>query len=326
MPNRPPRLLERLDRVIEARHYSHRTRDAYRHWIRRFVHFHGRTHPRDLGAPEIEAFLSHLATDCGVSATTQEQALAAILFLYRRVLEIDLPWIDGITRAKKPRRLPTVLTRTEVRAVLRCLNGTPQLIAMLLYGSGLRLMEACTLRNQDLDFGRRTVTVRRGKGGKDRTTVLPGAVVDPLRAHMARCKETHETLLAKDWGWVALPDRLDVKFPRAGQEWPWQWLFPAARSYLCPETGQRRRHHFHESAVQKAVRQAVLMSRIDKRATCHTFRHSFATHLLEDGADIRTVQELLGHASVQTTQIYTHVLGRGAGAVRSPVDGLFDER
>lgn len=317
-------LLDQLDRVIRTRHYSPRTRKSYRHWTIRFVRFHGLRHPKDLGAPEVEAFLSHLATDCGVSASTQDQALAAILFLYRRVLEIELPWMDHIVRAKKPRHLPTVLTRGEVRAVLSCLNGTSQLIALLLYGSGLRLLEACTLRNQDLDFARRTITVRRGKGKRDRSTVLPGSLIDPLREHMARCKVVHEGLVAKGWGWVEMPDLLDRKIPLAGQEWAWQWLFPATRSYVCPTTGRRKRHHYHESSVQKAVRRAVLMARIDKRATCNTFRHSFATHMLEDGTDIRTLQELLGHASVQTTQIYTHVLGRGAGAVRSPVDGLFE--
>ena len=325
MGYRPPRLLEELERTIQAKHYSRRTLKVYRSWVRQFVRFHGNRHPREMGKEELEAFLSHLATDRKVAARTQDQALSAILFLYRHVLHQPLPWLDNVTRAKKPKTLPTVLTRTEVRQVLEPMNGTSKLIATLLYGSGLRLLEACRLRNQDLDFAQRTVMVRRGKGAKDRATVLPGIVIEPLRAHIARCRVQHEALRARGWGWVALPDQLDRKYPSAACEWPWQWVFPATRSYREERSGRRIRHHYHESSVQKAVREAVIRARIDKRATCHTFRHSFATHLLEDGADIRTVQELLGHASVQTTQIYTHVLGRGAGAVSSPADKLLGD-
>lgn len=322
MGYRPPSLLEQLQRAIEAKHYSPRTAEAYRAWVVKFVRFHGTRHPRELGKTEVESFLSWLATDRGVAPATQQQALAAILFLYKHVLYVELPWLDEIVRAKPRRHLPAVLTRGEVAEVLGQLHGTPRLMSSLLYGSGLRLLECCQLRVKDLDFERQTITVRQAKGGKDRVTVLPAGLVPALRAHLQQCRVRHQDDLRQGAGWVALPDALHRKYPGAGREWAWQWVFPATRIYVCRETGQRRRHHFHESALQRAVRVAVLASGIGKRASCHTFRHSFATHLLESGSDIRTVQELLGHASVTTTQIYTHVLGRGAGAVKSPLDGL----
>ena len=309
-PRQPgrPGLFATLDQVLQTRRYSPRTRKAYVHWARRYVRFHRGRHPREMGGDEVEAFLSWLATGLGVSASTQNQALAALLFLYREILRVRLPWLDGITRARTGRRIPVVLDRAEVEAVLENLTGAHRLIGMLLYGSGLRLLEACRLRTKDLELERRILTVRQGKGDKDRVTVVPERLIDPLRDHLRSVWRLHRQDLGRGAGWVELPDALVRKYPQAGREWPWQWVFPATRTYLHRETGQRRRHHLHESAVQRAVRSAVLRAGISKRASCHTFRHSFATHLLEDGADIRTVQELLGHASVQTTMIYTHVL------------------
>lgn len=324
MGYQPPSLLEQLRRTIEAKHYSPRTAEAYRGWVVKFVRFSGTRHPRELGKEDVERYLSWLATERKVAPSTQQQALAAILFLYRHVLHIDLPWLDDVVRAKPRRHLPVVLNRAEVREVMMHLHGTHALMAMLLYGGGLRLLECCRLRVKDLDFERRVLNVRQAKGGKDRVTVLPAVVVDRLRTHLEHCRRQHQADRDSGAGWVELPDALHRKYPNAGREWPWQWVFPATRIYVCRTTGQRRRHHFHETALQRAVREAVLASGIGKRASCHTFRHSFATHLLEDGADIRTVQELLGHASVTTTQIYTHVLGRGAGAVRSPADRLLE--
>ncbi len=320
--SRPPKLLDRLREALRLRHYSRRTEEAYVLWARRFIRHHGRRHPRELGPEAVEAFLTHLATERRVSASTQNQALAALLFLYREILEIELPWMSGVVRAKPRGRLPVVLTREEVRRVVERLDGTPKLIALLLYGSGLRLLEACRLRIKDVDFGRNEIVVRAGKGDRDRRTMLPSAARGLLVPHLEGVRAQHERDLSRGAGWVELPFALERKYPNAGREWPWQWIFPATRTYVEPESGRTRRHHFHESAVQRAVRDAVRCAGITKPASCHTFRHSFATHLLEDGYDIRTIQELLGHRDVATTMIYTHVLGRGGKGVRSPADGL----
>jgi integron integrase len=277
-----------------------------------------------MGEPEVTQFLSWLAVRRGVSAATQNQALAAIFFLYRDVLDIDLGWLDGLTRARQPRRLPVVLSRVEVSRILSQLRGPTWLVAALLYGAGMRLLECLTLRVKDIDFGRHQILVRRGKGGKDRVTLLPGLVEERLRAQLSRVRAQHRIDLARGHGYVELPGALALKYPEAGRQLAWQWVFPATRIYTEGSTGERRRHHLHETAVQKAVHRAVLRAGIDKPATCHTFRHSFATHLLEDGYDIRTIQKLLGHSDVRTTMIYTHVLNRGPGAVQSPADSLSD--
>jgi integron integrase len=287
-------------------------------WIRRYILYHGKRHPTEMGAPELTRFLSSLAVDGNVAGATQNQALSALLFLYREVLEQDLPWLDGVVRAKRTARLPVVLSRDEVKAVIRQLQGTPRLMAMLLYGSGLRLLECARLRVKDVDFASNQLVVRGGKGDKDRVTMLPAAVKAELGRHLAGVKAQHESDLRHGAGWVELPWALARKYSNAGREWAWQWTFPATRLYVDPTTGQRRRHHLHESVLQRAVKEAIRRAGIPKRASCHTFRHSFATHLLEDGQDIRTVQELLGHRDVATTMIYTHVLNRGPGGVRSP--------
>lgn len=318
-----PQVGDRARAAMRLRHVSPRTEKAYLHWMRRYWEFNDRRNPRDLGAPDVTAFLSHLATQEHVAASTQNQALAAILFLYRHVLEIDLPWLDGLVRAKRPQRLPVVMTPDETQAVLGAMDGTPKLIAMLLYGAGLRLLEGCTLRVKDIDFGRRQITVRQGKGDKDRVTVLPSVIVEDLREHLDRVGVQHKRDLETGAGWVDLPSALHRKLPTAGREWAWQWAFPATRRYQHVETGQLRRHHLHETVVQGAVRRAVRSAGLSKRVTCHTFRHSFATHLLEAGYDIRTIQELLGHSDVSTTMIYTHVLNRGPAGVESPADRLF---
>ena len=298
-----PRLLDRVRAAARLRHYSRRTEAAYVAWIRRYILFHGKRQPAELGAAEVTRFLSSLAVDGRVAASTQNQALGALLFLYRDVLELDLPWLDGVVRAKRPERLPVVLTREEVAAVLRPLTGVPRLMASLLYGSGLRLLECCRLRIQDIDFARNQIVVRGGKGDKDRVTMLPAVVKADLARHLEGVRAQHERDLHQGAGWVELPTALARKYPNAGREWVWQWVFPATRPYRDREMGQWRRHHLHE--------------------TVHTRRHSFATHLLEDGRDIRTVQELLGHRDVATTQIYTHVLNRGPSAVKSPIDTMF---
>jgi integron integrase len=276
-----------------------------------------------MAAPEITGFLTALAVEAKVAASTQNQALSALLFLYRDVLELDVPWLDGLVRAKRPERLPVVLCRDEVRAVLENLDGTPRLMACLLYGTGLRLLECCRLRVQDVDFHAHQLVVRGGKGDKDRVTMLPAVLEADLAHQLARAREQHGRDLERGAGCVELPTALARKYPHAGREWPWQWVFPATRMYVDPVTGQRRRHHLHESVLQRAVKDAVRRADLTKRAGPHTLRHSFATHLLEDHHDIRTVQELLGHRDVTTTMIYTHVLNRGPSAVRSPMDRMF---
>jgi integron integrase len=318
----PPRLLDRVRLAIRARHYSTRTEEAYVAWIKRYIFFHGKRHPAEMGADEVTRFLSSLALHDRVSASTQNQALSALLFLYQEVLQQDLPWLDSVVRAKTSVRLPVVLTRNEVQAVLSHVRGTPRLMATLLYGAGLRLLECARLRVKDVDFDANQILVRGGKGDKDRVTLLPASVKADLARHLESARRQHEADLRHNAGWVALPGALDRKYPNAGREWAWHWVFPATRIYVDRDTGKRRRHHLHESVLQRAFKDAVRPAGIAKPATCHTFRHSFATHLLEDGYDIRTVQELLGHTDVSTTMIYTHVLNRGPAAVRSPADRL----
>jgi len=317
-----PRLLDRVRNAIRARHYSRRTEKAYVAWIRRYIFFHGKRHPAEMGAPELTRFLTSLAVDRKVAASTQNQALSALLFLYREVLEQQVPWLDDLVYAKRPHHLPVVLTPEEVRAVLAEIHGVPRLMAILLYGAGLRLLECARLRVQDLDIARNQIVVRSGKGNKDRLTTLPVAIKPDLMRHLASVRNQHQIDLQAGAGWVELPGALGKKYPNAGREWTWQWVFPATRVYVDRLTGQRRRHHLHESVLQRAVKTAALRAGIPKRVSCHTFRHSFATHLLEANYDIRTVQELLGHNDVSTTQIYTHVLNQGPGAVRSPADRI----
>jgi integron integrase len=317
-----PRLIPTVRRALRLRHYSRRTEDAYVSWIRRFIRYHDLRHPEELGPPEIERFLSDLAELRRVSASTQTQALSALLFLYRDVLGRPPSQLQGLVRARRPERVPVVLGREEVRLVLRALEGVPRLAGMLLYGAGLRLLECLELRIKDLDFSRGQIVVRRGKGAKDRITMLPDAAREPLRIHLADLRRRYQRDLASDAARVPLPAALDRKLRGASTEWPWQWVFPATRTWRETRSGLRVRYHLHESVIQRAVRDAVRAAGVPKRATSHTFRHSFATHLLEDGYDIRTVQELLGHRDVATTMIYTHVLDRGAFGVRSPMDRL----
>lgn len=315
----PPRLLDQVRARVRRLGLARRTEEAYVGWVRRFILANDKRHPADMGAAEIESFLTGLAVHGNVSASTQNQALSALLFLYKQVLGVELPWLDGISRAKKPQRLPVVLTRAEVAALLGELAGTPWLMASLLYGSGLRLMECVRLRVKDVDFGQSELTVRQGKGGKDRRTMLPSTLIASLQAQLDEARRIHQRDLDAGFGRVWLPDALARKYPRADAEWGWQYVFPAARSH-DPRDGQERRHHLDESRLQRAVKQARLRAGLAKPATCHTLRHSFATHLLEDGYDLRTIQELLGHADVSTTQIYTHVLNRGGRGVVSPLD------
>ena len=302
------------------RHYSPRTAKAYRRWILRYLRFHGKRHPSELGGAEVTAFLTWLAQERKVSSSTQTQALSALLFLYRHVLGEDLPWLTDVVRAPARQRLPVVLSREEVRAVMRRLEGNDRLIAMLLYGSGLRLLEALGLRVKDVDFEQSQIVVRGGKGDKDRITMLPQALKTELRRHLADGRAVYDRAIARGAGAVTLPHALERKYPGAEREWVWQWVFPAR--HIAARSGPEppKQHHLHPSGVQRAVTAAVRQSGIGKRATCHSFRHSFATHLLEDGYDIRTVQELLGHYDVSTTMVYTHVLNRGAFGVRSPAD------
>ncbi len=315
-------LLQSLRSNLRLQHLSRRTEAAYVYWTKRFVRFCGLRHPSELGPAEVRRFLTHLVVERKLSAATQRQALAALLFLYRNVLGRSLEAMGRLPRGRVPTTLPVVLTPEEVARVLRFLRGTHRLVGLLLYGSGLRVTECLSSRVKDLDLERGEWTVRRGKGGKDRVTVIPETVRGPLREHLARVKALHDRDLVKGGGWVAMPGGLDGKYPNAGSSWPWQWVFPARRTYRDSESGRVRRHHLHESVVQRAMAAAVRASGIGKRASCHTLRHSFATHLLEAGYDIRTVQELLGHRDVTTTMIYTHVLNRGGRGVRSPADRL----
>jgi integron integrase len=323
LPSAPkPKLLDRVRQAIRTRHYSDRTEKAYVHWIKRFIFFHNKRHPAEMGEAEIGRFLSALATDLHVSASTQNQALNALLFLYREILKKEIGYVNGVVRAKRSHRLPVVLTRQEVRSILGCLDGSEWIMAMLLYGAGLRLMECLRLRVKDLDLNSNQIVVRAGKGDKDRHTMLPAAVKEPLAKHLDVIKRLHQRDLERGLGRVALPNALELKYPNAGKEWGWQWVFPATSHFTDQVTGERRRHHLHESVLQKAVKEAVRESGVSKPASPHTFRHSFATHLLEDGYDIRTVQELLGHRDVSTTMIYTHVLNRSGKGVFSPADRL----
>ncbi|MFV8835708.1 integron integrase [Aquisalimonas sp. APHAB1-3] len=315
-----PKLLDQVRERIRFKHYSIRTERAYVHWIRRFILFHGKRHPNTMGASEVEAFLTHLATKGNVAASTQNQAFSALLFLYRDVLGQQLDAVSSVERAKKPERLPTVLTRDEVRTVMAHLDGTNALMAKLLYGAGLRLMECVRLRIKDVEFNRLEIMVRDGKGGKDRVTMLPDSLAEGLAEQVRRTVEIHRQDLASGYGSVYLPNALARKYPAAPQETGWQYVFPASRLSVDPRSGKTRRHHVDEKRLQRAVKAAVRKAGITKPASCHTFRHSFATHLLESGYDIRTVQELLGHSDVRTTMIYTHVLNRGGKGVRSPLD------
>ena len=317
-----PKLMTRVRTTCRLRQLSRRTEQAYTDWIRRFIRFHNVRNPAEMGEPEVLAFVGDLVTGGRVAHSTQMQALSALLFLYRDVLRQPLGDVRGLVRASGPRRLPVVLTPGEVGRVLDRLSGDSWLVAMILYGSGVRLMEALTLRVKDVDFGRGEIRVRRGKGAKDRVTVLPARLTVPLTEHLGRVRALHQRDVAAGGGRVALPGALERKAPLWAADWAWQWVFPAHRRYRDPASGGQRRHHLDASAVQRAVARAVRESGIGKRATCHTFRHSFATHLLESGSDIRTVQELLGHSDVSTTMIYTHVLHRGGLGVRSPADLL----
>ncbi|MDP2361818.1 MAG: integron integrase [bacterium] len=320
--SRPPRLMEQVRWALRVRHYSPRTTDTYCMWILRFVRHHGRRHPREMGEAEVNAFLTHLAVAERVAPSTQNQALAALLFLYRTVLERNLGELSAVIRARRPIRLPVVLTRDEVRAVLGRLRGERWLMASLLYGSGLRLMECHRLRVQDLDLSRREILVRSGKGDKDRVTMLPAALRTPLEEQLRNARRVHEQDLAEGWGRVELPGALARKYPQASREWNWQWVFPQTVRWRNAGTGEEGRHHIHETVLQRAFHDAVRAAGIAKHATCHTLRHSFATHLLEAGQDIRTIQELLGHRDLKTTMIYTHVLNRGGRGVVSPLDNI----
>lgn len=321
-PAQQPKLLDRLRAAIRVKHYSLRTEQAYVHWTKRYILHHGKRHPQDMGAPEVEAFLSHLATDRHVSASTQNQALAALLFLYRQVLGIELPWLDNLTRAKQRQRVPVVLSQQEMQRLLRNVSGVEGTVIRLLYGTGMRISEALRLRVMDVDFDRHEITIRRGKGDKDRRVMLPDGVREDLMRIREERRRWHDHDLACGLVGVDLPDAVDRKYPRAHLDFAWQYLIASPTHSTDPRSGQIRRHHLHEDRIGRAIKSALKAARIDKRATAHTMRHSFATHMLERGYDIRTVQELLGHADVETTMIYTHVLNRGGRGVRSPLDQL----
>lgn len=322
MPPGAPRLLDQVRSRIRFKHYSIRTEEAYVDWIRRYIRFNGNRHPVDLSATEVEAFLTHLAADRGVAASTQNQAQSALLFLYRELLSIELPWLDGVVRAKTPSRLPVVLTRAETAALLAALCGTHRLVGELLYGTGMRILEALRLRVKDVDFGRREILIRNGKGAKDRVTMLPDRLRIRLRQQVLHAQRLHEIDVRDGFGAVSMPVALARKYPSAALEWCWQYVFPADRRSVDPRTGITRRHHVSDQSFQRAIREALRTSGLAKPATPHTLRHSFATHLLAAGSDIRTVQELLGHSDVSTTMIYTHVLNRGGRGVVSPLDRL----
>ena len=314
--------MQRYLAALSARHYSCRTKESYEKWLRRFLNIHHSHSPKTLGGPEINSFLSHLAVDENVSASTQNQALAALLFFFRNVMNMPIGDVGEVIRAKKPQRLPVVMSRQEVRAVLAELNGDKWLAVSLMYGTGMRLMECLELRVQDIDFARNEIVVRNGKGAKDRVTMLPETLRKSLCEHLEQIKKIHEKDIAEGWGRVPIPGALDKKYPNASVDWAWQWVFPQERRWKDSVTSTEGRYHMDPSILQSAVHEAILKAGIAKRASCHTFRHSFATHLLESGYDIRTVQELLGHSDVKTTMIYTHVLNRGPSGVRSPADGL----
>jgi integron integrase len=318
-----PKLLDRLREGLRARHYSRRTEQTYCSWVKRFIFFHNVRHPAEMAETEINAFLTHLAVKEKVSASTQNQALSALLFLYRHIIGREVGDLGDVIRARKPKRLPVVMTREEVKAILANLTGDKWLMASLMYGAGLRLMECLRLRVQDIDFACSEIHVLDGKGAKDRITMLPESLKAALKDHLKRVKAIHERDVADGWGRVQMPSALDRKYPNAPKDWRWQWVFPQENRWTNTQTKEQGRHHIDESLIQKAVRDALAKAGLTKRATCHTFRHSFATHLLEGGYDIRTVQELLGHNDVKTTMIYTHVLNRGPSGVRSPVDGLW---
>ena len=313
-------MLDRMRAEIRVRHYSIRTEETYLDWARRFILFHNKRHPRDMGADEVQAFLSHLAVERKVSPSTQNQAKSALLFLYRDVLHIELPWLDEVIAAKMGKRLPVVLTTNEMRALLNAMSGTMGLVASLLYGTGMRLLEGLRLRVKDVEFERREIVVREGKGNKDRVTVLPENLILPLQAHLAKVKALHERDLDAGYGEVYMPNALAVKYPKAARAWGWQFVFPSPVRSIDPRSGVERRHHLYEASVQRAVREAAKIAEITKPVTPHVLRHSFATHLLQSGYDIRTVQELLGHSDVSTTMIYTHVLNKGGRGVVSPLD------
>ncbi len=315
-----PRLIDEVRRRLRLKHYSLQTEKVYVAWIRRFIRFHGRRHPRSMGAAEVERFLSELAVAGGVAASTQNQALSALLFLYREVLGIKLPWLDNVVRAKRPQRLPVVLSQDEVHRLLAAMDGRSWLIASLLYGTGMRLMECLRLRVKDIDFVHHEIMVREGKGGKDRHTMLPRSLAEPLQREIERARVIHAEDLAAGFGSARLPHALARKYPRAAREFGWQFVFPSVQRAVDPLDGTIRRHHFDDAILSRAMKTARHRAGIDKPLSAHTLRHSFATHLIEAGYDIRTVQELLGHKDVATTQIYTHVLNRGAGGVRSPLD------
>ena len=316
----PPRLLDMAREAIRRRHFSYRTEETYLQWMKRFILFSRKRHPRELGAAEVTAFLNHLAVERHVAAATQNQALAALLFLYKEVIAEPLPWLDEVVHAKRPVRRPSVLTSSEAHKLLGKMHGTKWLMASLLYGAGLRLRECLKLRVKDVDFGYQQILVRDGKGGKDRITILPGQVVEPLQTHLAQVKLLHERDLEEGFGDVELPDALMRKYPRAPYEWAWKFVFPSYKRSVDRRTGVIRRHHVYENYLIRGVKEAARAAGIAKHVSCHTLRHSFATHLLENGYDIRTVQELLGHSSVETTMIYTHVMNKGGRGVRSPLD------